>query len=203
MLVVGCGSDTDRRSSDRRSVPSAPSSSAPPSSSAVETTTTTTEPVTPTETVPPTVQGPPARLTIPTIGVDARVIDLARQADGTLEVPGWDDTGWWERGPEPGERGPSVIVGHVDSRTGPAVFYELDRLRPGDPVTVTLDDGRSVTYEVTGQERFAKDAFPTLDVYGLTDGPELRLITCDGEFDHATGHYEDNLVVSASLVEAP
>lgn len=138
-------------------------------------------------------------MAIPSIAVDAPVVDLARNPDGTLAVPGWDDAGWWERGPEMGERGPAVIVGHVDSRRGPAVFHRLDELRPGDTVDVTLDGGGSVGYVVDRTERFAKDAFPSLDVYGLTPGPELRLITCDGEFDAATGHYVDNLVVFARI----
>lgn len=138
-------------------------------------------------------------MTIPSIAVDAPVVDLARDADGSLAVPGWDDTGWWERGPEIGERGPAVIVGHVDSQQGPAVFHRLDELRPGDTVEVALDGGGTVRYTVDRTERFAKDAFPSLAVYGLTPGPELRLITCDGEFDTTTGHYVDNLVVFAHV----
>jgi len=137
---------------------------------------------------------------IPDIGVDAPVVDLGRNPDGTLQVPDWQDAGWYARGPEAGERGPAVIVGHVDSEAGPAVFYRLDELQPGAPIDVDLDDGAgSVRYLVDRIERFPKDAFPTLDVYGLTPGPELRLITCDGEFDTSTGHYVDNLVVYATI----
>lgn len=202
MLVAGCGSDAGReREGSRPASSTIPvvDSADPPVSSV-----TTTTSVTPTTSPAPIpVQGPPASIAIPAIGVDATVVDLARSADGTLEVPGWDDAGWWERGPQPGERGPAVIVGHVDSKAGPAVFFELERLVAGDEVVVTLDDGRAVTYVVQRSTRFAKDAFPTMDVYGLTDGPELRLITCDGEFDRSTGHYVDNLVVFATLAEGP
>lgn len=143
-------------------------------------------------------QGTPARVLIPSISVDAPVVDLSRNPDGTLEVPDWQDAGWWERGPEAGERGPAVIVGHVDSTAGPAVFYRLGELEPGDPIEVVLDAGGSARYDVDRIERFAKDAFPSLAVYGLTAGPELRLITCDGEFDTTTGRYVDNLVVFAT-----
>jgi sortase (surface protein transpeptidase) len=142
-------------------------------------------------------RGTPVRIVIPAIGVDAAVVDLDRNPDGTLEVPGWDDAGWWRRGPEPGERGPAVIVGHVDSRAGPAVFYRLDELVAGDLIEIPLDGGGTSRYVVERSERFAKAAFPTRAVYQLTDGPELRLITCDGEFDESTGHYVDNLVVFA------
>jgi sortase (surface protein transpeptidase) len=168
----------------------------------------TTAPTTPPATsTPPTTtpspatdmpRGTPARITIPTIGVDAAVVDLGKNPDGTLEVPGWQDAGWWRRGPEPGERGPAVIVGHVDSSSGPDVFYRLGELRAGELVEIGLDDGGTARYVVDRLERFAKDAFPTRDVYDLTPGPELRLITCDGDFDTATGHYLDNLVVFAT-----
>jgi sortase (surface protein transpeptidase) len=128
------------------------------------------------------------------------VVDLARNPDGTLQVPDWQDAGWFARGPEAGQRGAAVVVGHVDSQEGPAVFYRLDELRPGDAIDIGLDDGTdTVRYLVDRIERFPKDAFPTLDVYGLTPGPELRLITCDGEFDPSTGHYVDNLVVFATI----
>jgi sortase (surface protein transpeptidase) len=143
-------------------------------------------------------RGTPARIAIASIGVDAPVVDLNRNPDGTLEVPDWQDAGWWRRGPEPGERGPAVVVGHVDSRSGPAVFARLDELEAGDTIDIVLDDGGTTSYVVERAERFPKDAFPTRDVYELTDGPELRLITCDGEFDEATGHYVDNLVVFAT-----
>lgn len=165
----------------------APSSAPPPASA----------PATP---MPAHPQGPPARVSIPSIEVDAPVVDLGTNPDGTLQVPDWLDAGWFARGPEAGQRGAAVVVGHVDSQDGPAVFYRLEELRPGDVVDIALDGGTgTVRYLVDRIERFPKDAFPTLDVYGLTPGPELRLITCDGEFDSSTGHYVDNLVVYATI----
>ena len=201
LALVGCSSSPETEdglsspSSVASSTTTASTSTAPPTTSMP---TPTTAPAPPT-TVPEPVHGSPDRIKIDSIGVDAPIVDLQRAADQTLEVPGWDDAGWWERGPEPGERGPAVIAGHVDSKAGPAVFYRLRDLQPGAPIQVTLDDGRNVTFTVDRTERFDKDAFPTLDVYGITDGAELRLITCDGDFDRSVGHYEDNLVVFATL----
>ena len=144
--------------------------------------------------------GEPSRIVIPSIRVDAPVIDLELAADGTLEVPSVPtDTGWWREGPDPGERGAAVIVGHVDSRTGPAVFYDLRNLQQGDEITVVSDSGALTTFVVERMARYPKDQFPTQEVYGLTSEPELRLVTCDGWFDRGTGHYVDNLVAYASL----
>lgn len=201
LALVSCSSSSETEgelsssSSVSSSTSTAPTTTAPP---ATTTPAPTTAPA-PATTVPEPVHGSPDRIMIDSIGVDAPVIDLQRADDQTLEVPGWDDAGWWERGPEPGERGPAVIAGHVDSKSGPAVFYRLRDLQPGDPIQVLLDDGRTVTFDVDRTESFAKNAFPTLDVYGLTDGAELRLITCDGDFDRSVGHYEDNLVVFATM----
>ncbi|WCO65740.1 class F sortase [Iamia majanohamensis] len=162
------------------------------------------EPGTPTgpaSTVAPSPEGSsPDRVAIPRIGVDAPVVDLGLEPDGALEVPtDWDATGWYTGGPVPGARGPAVIAGHVDSTSGPAVFFDLRDLSPGDEIVVTGDDGSQQTFVVDRTERHPKDAFPTRAVYGLTSDPQLRLITCDGAFDDGTGHYVDNLVVFASL----
>jgi sortase (surface protein transpeptidase) len=144
-------------------------------------------------------QGTPVRIEIPAIGVRAPVIRLGLNRDGSLEVPRrWGDTGWWSGGSRPGEPGPAVIAGHVDSKTGPAVFYEIPRLRRGDIVTIRRRDGSSVRFTVQGSARYAKDHFPTARVYGPTRRPALRLITCSGQFDHSTGHYLDNTVVFAT-----
>jgi LPXTG-site transpeptidase (sortase) family protein len=140
----------------------------------------------------------PVRVEIPSIGVRAPVIKLGLNPDRTLEVPtDFGDTGWWSGGSRPGENGPAVIVGHVDSKTGPAVFYRLDELRRGDEVIVVRADGSRARFTVQGSERFPKDEFPTMRVYGPTDGPTLRLITCGGDFDGSTGHYVDNTIVYA------
>jgi LPXTG-site transpeptidase (sortase) family protein len=126
------------------------------------------------------------------------VIDLSLNADETLEVPeDYDDTGWWKDGPEPGERGAAVIAGHVDSRTGPAVFYRLHELRAGDEIRVHRTDGTRARFVVRRLERHPKDDFPTHRVYDRTREPTLRLVTCSGDFDVATGHYLDNTIVFA------
>ena len=140
----------------------------------------------------------PVRVEIPSIGVRAPIIRLGLNPDRTLEVPtDYGDTGWWSGGSRPGETGPAVIVGHVDSQTGPAVFYRLSELRKGDEVVVVRRDGSRARFTVQGSERYPKDEFPTARVYGRTDGPTLRLITCGGAFDSSTGHYVDNTIVYA------
>jgi sortase (surface protein transpeptidase) len=142
----------------------------------------------------------PTRVTIPAIGVDASLEDLHRGPAGELDPPkGWDNAGWFSDGIVPGQVGPSVIAGHVDSPTSAAVFFRLDELVAGDEVHVAMTDGSSSTFTVEKTERASKSAFPTSDVYGTTPTPTLRLITCDGTFDTATGHYTDNLIVFADL----
>jgi hypothetical protein len=141
----------------------------------------------------------PVRVQIPAIGVDAPLIRLGLDAKGALEVPErFDVAGWWTGGSRPGERGPAVIAGHVDSKTGPAVFYEVGRLRRGDVVTIRRRDGSGVRFTVQGSGRYAKAHFPTTRVYGPTRRPTLRLITCSGVFDRSSGHYLDNTVVYAT-----
>jgi LPXTG-site transpeptidase (sortase) family protein len=142
----------------------------------------------------------PAALEIPAIGVRAPVIRLGLNDDRTLEVPeDYSETGWWSGGYAPGQDGPAVIAGHVDSKDGPAVFYELDELGPGDEIRVARSDGSIVRFAVERIERHPKDGFPTRAVYGRTARPTLRLITCSGDFDESTGHYVDNTIVFASL----
>jgi sortase (surface protein transpeptidase) len=143
---------------------------------------------------------PPVRLQIPAIGVSTPLVRLGRLPDGSIEVPrDWDTAGWYDRGPRPGQPGPAVILGHVDSRTGPAVFYRLRALRPRDTVRVSLADGRILVFRVQRVERYPKNEFPTEAVYFPTLDRELRLITCGGDFDYARGSYRDNIVVYATL----
>lgn len=142
----------------------------------------------------------PESLTVPGVGIETPLIHLGLNAERRLEVP--EDpslAGWWSGGPVPGEDGAAVIVGHVDSKTGPGVFWHLSRLAPGDEVVVRSADGGVVTFVVDGVGRWPKDEFPTDDVYHRHDGPELRLITCGGELDPRTGHHKDNVVVFATL----
>jgi sortase (surface protein transpeptidase) len=144
----------------------------------------------------------PERIVIPAIGVDAEVIDLGLQPDGTMEVPtDFAQAGWFDRGPRPGRVGPAVIAGHVDDRSGPAVFYDLAELRPGDHIEVHGADGVVVTFAVRETQQHPKDAFPTEAVYGGTPGAELRLITCSGEFDTDERSYRDNTIVFAERVD--
>lgn len=140
----------------------------------------------------------PVRLDIPAIGVRARLVRLGLDAAGALEVPAdFRTAGWWSGGARPGERGPAVIAAHVDSRTGPAVFFRLGELRRGDVATVVRADGSRARFTVERSARYPKARFPTARVYGGTRRPALRLITCSGTFDRASGHYLDNTVVFA------
>jgi Sortase domain len=141
----------------------------------------------------------PVRVQIPAIGVDAPVIPLGLNADRSLQVPAdFADAGWWSGGPRPGEDGPAIIAGHVDSYTGPAVFFRIPELQPGATIVVVRRDGSRARFTVERSEQYAKARFPTARVYGPTPGPTLRLITCSGEFDRSTGHYLDNTVLYAA-----
>lgn len=146
--------------------------------------------------LPPSTRG---HIRIPAIGVDASVIPLGLTPDGALDVPkAWGTAGWFEGGPFPGEPGPAVVVGHVDSTSGPAVFYRLRELSRGDVIVVWRKGGVRSRFRVVSLRWFSKSAFPTELVYRSVDTPALRLITCGGAFDSSTGHYVDNLVVFAS-----
>ncbi|MBX6371647.1 MAG: class F sortase [Acidothermus sp.] len=142
---------------------------------------------------------PPVNVSIPAIHVSAPIVPLGIQPDGEIQVPSdVRRVGWYELGPAPGALGPAILVGHVDSaRSGPGVFFRLGALQPGDSITVDRADGTQVTFTVYAVREYPKDRFPTATVYGPTADPELRLITCGGSFDHASGHYRDNIVVFA------
>lgn len=140
----------------------------------------------------------PVHVRIPAIDVSARVIDLGLNDDGTLEVPdAFDEAGWWTGGAAPGADGPAVVAGHVDSRAGPAVFYRLRELVPGDRVELRDRRGRRVQFVVDRVEQHPKNDFPTDAVYGDTEQPALRLITCGGAFDRSVRSYVDNVIVYA------
>jgi len=142
----------------------------------------------------------PVRIRIDAIGASAPIDPLGLNPDGTLQAPAdYDRAGYYTGRPNPGAVGPAIIVAHVDSTTGPAVFYRLRDLTPGDEVTVTRADGSEVVFLVDRLEEHPKDAFPTDAVYGPTPGATLRLITCGGSFDRSSGHYRDNLVAFAHL----
>lgn len=144
----------------------------------------------------------PTRLTIPALGVRARVGRAGLRSDGTLRPPRpphEDEPAWYTGSVTPGEAGTAVIEGHLDSSAGPSVFFRLGRLRPGQTVRVRRADRTTAVFTVDAVRRFPKDAFPTRAVYADTAGPSLRLITCGGRFDPAARHYRDNTVAFAHL----
>lgn len=153
--------------------------------------------------VTPLPSSQPTHLDVPAIGVSSDLLQLGQNPDGTVEVPplGKDSkAGWYRNSPTPGELGPAVLLGHVDSAEhGSGVFFKLGALKPGDTVSVTRADQATATFTVTRVASFPKDHFPTLDVYGNTDDAELRLITCGGPFDSAARNYLNNIVVYAAL----
>jgi hypothetical protein len=159
------------------------------------------EPATPAGTAP--AAAAPVQIRIDAIGASAPIDPLGLNPDGTLQVPAdYDRAGYFTGRPNPGAVGPAIIVAHVDSKTGPAVFYRLRALEPGDEVTVTRADGSEVVFLVDRLEEHPKDAFPTDAVYGPTPDATLRLITCGGSFDRSSGHYRGNLVAFAHLKTA-
>ena len=142
--------------------------------------------------------GKPVRVRIPEIGVDADVIDLGLRDDGTLEVPSnFAEAGWYTGRSVSGEPGPSVVVGHVDSKSGPAVFYHLEDLEEGHTIEIHRSDGSVAFFRVSSSVLVDKDEFPTEQVYGSTEEPTLRLITCGGDFNSSVSSYEGNLIVFA------
>lgn len=143
----------------------------------------------------------PSRLRIPGIDVSSDLVDIGLDENGVMETPEpVDRAGWFTPSPPPGVRGATVVAGHVTWDQEPSVFFRLGELRPGDEVELERRDGVTVVYRVSRIGTFAKDAFPTQAVYAQPDRPELRLITCGGEFDEAAGRYPDNVVVWAHAV---
>jgi sortase (surface protein transpeptidase) len=142
----------------------------------------------------------PVRVEIPRIAVASSLEQLGRAPDRTVQVPSdWNVAGWYAGGPRPGDPGSAVILGHVDSKRGPAVFFRLRQLRRGDAITITRADGSSVRFVVERTEQYPKRRFPTDEVYYPTLTPALRLVTCGGQFDYATGHYRSNVIVFATM----
>lgn len=140
---------------------------------------------------------PPSVLRIEAVGIEAPVVPTDTDEHGVLEVPPPEQVGWFERWPAPGDRGPAVLAGHVDSRSGPGALFPLVEVRPGMTVEVERQDGSTLTFLVDRVETHPKDRFPTQEVYGEVPGIQLRVITCTGPFDAATRQYRDNLVVFA------
>ena len=143
----------------------------------------------------------PVALTIPAIAVRTPLERLGRTPQGTLQVPASTTVaGWYTGSPRPGEIGSSIIAGHIDSTQGPAVFFRLRLLRPGDLVYVRRSDGTLAVFRVYAEHMYPKNHFPTERVYGPTPDAELHLITCGGVFDQATRSYLSNVVVYATQI---
>ncbi|MFI5681272.1 class F sortase [Streptomyces cellulosae] len=158
----------------------------------------------PAPSVMPMAPSPPTAIRIPSIGVDAPVIGLDADRTGHLQTPPEADdnlAGWYEDGARPGSTGNAVITGHVDTPRGRAVFYALGALHKGDTIAVTRADRSTAVFSVYGVEVHPKNAFPDELVYGATQQPELRVITCGGRYTKATG-YQANVVVYARLAKA-
>lgn len=144
----------------------------------------------------------PLRLRIPDIDVDAAFeAPLGLQQNGEIGIPeGYETVGYYQYGPTPGELGPAVVLGHVDSYEGPAVLFRLGQLEVGDEIMIDREDGTTATFAVTALERHEQSGFPTAKVYSDLDHAGLRLITCTGVYDHGSLRYSHNLIVFAELV---
>lgn len=188
LLFSGCGGD------------GGDAASGAPTPAAAETAGATA----PASNVHPLSQSPPTKIAIPRIGVSAPVGPIGLLPDGRVEEPPLSKpnlAGWYDEGVTPGEVGPAVILGHVDARGKPAVFYRLKDLKPGDKIAVARKDGSVATFAVERAQRVDKDAFPHEKVFGESlDHASLRLVTCGGAFDKKIGHYKDNLIVYATLI---
>lgn len=145
----------------------------------------------------------PGELSIPDIGVRSSFVHLNLNKNGTLQVPGrYDVVGWYAAGPAPGDAGgpPAVLAGHVDSKSGPGVFYRLHELKVGSEFIIGGTDGAERRFRVYKTKTYAKNAFPATQVYAPAKRAEVRLITCTGTFNEQNHHYADNLVVYAAQV---
>ncbi|GLZ04604.1 class F sortase [Actinomadura sp. NBRC 104412] len=154
---------------------------------------------------PPLAESLPETITIPKIGVSAPVGTIGLRPDGRIEEPPLSRpnyTGWYKEGVTPGEAGPAVILGHVDANKRAAVFYRLKELKPGDLIRVARKNGTVATFAVQRLQSVDKDAFPHKKVFGeQIDYSSLRLVTCGGAFDPSSGHYKNNIIVYAKLVQ--
>jgi hypothetical protein len=148
----------------------------------------------------------PTNLSIPSIGVSSNLLRLGLNSDHTVQVPPQSpkaQAGWFSDSPTPGQLGPSILLGHVDSaKYGPGVFFKLGALKPGATVTVTRADHTAAVFHIERVVSYSKNDFPTFDVYGNTDHAALRLVTCGGKFDLSKHSYENNIVAYASLVSS-
>jgi LPXTG-site transpeptidase (sortase) family protein len=152
--------------------------------------------------VPALPASPPTEVSIPKLGARSSLVPLGLNPDKTIQVPPVEQpmqAGWYDKAPMPGQVGPAIILGHVDGNKKPGIFFKLKEMATGDEVLVSRQDGSTARFTVTKVEQVAKQDFPTERVYGNTAGPELRLITCGGVFDHSAKSYKDNVIVFATL----
>ncbi|MFF0905675.1 UNVERIFIED_CONTAM: class F sortase [Kocuria sp. CPCC 205316] len=207
LLFTGCTGTAAPEAGITSSAPSAtvstPASEATPTSTPALTASSPTAAATPAPEQPPVLAASdPVSLTIPATGTGSELLHLGLRDNGSLEVPPeppGSPASWYTDSPTPGERGPAVLLGHVNATGGgPGIFADLRALTPGDRIEVTRQDGTTAVFAVDRGEQHGKDDFPTLEVYGNTEASELRLITCDG-YDPATGEFDDNYVVYATL----
>jgi LPXTG-site transpeptidase (sortase) family protein len=217
VVLTGCGASPAAAAPTPEAAstptPATSTSAQPPSSEPPSSEPPSSEPPAPagaaasTAVQPPTMPASaPVSLSVPAIGIDSPLIELGRNPDGTIEVPPLDDpdatTGWYRGSPTPGEVGPAIILGHVDSRRyGPGVFHDLRELRTGDAIDVARADGSVAHFAVDSVREVPKSDFPTLEVYGNLDHAGLRLITCGGQFDRDAASYQSNIIVFALLVD--
>ncbi|WP_426120180.1 class F sortase [Kocuria sp. LHG3120] len=213
LLATGCAASDDGAAPAAGSTPPTASSTASPSSTSAPSVAASAPSARGRQTAAATdspADGPavlgasePVSLSVPATGTESELLRLGLREDGSLEVPPegpGSPASWYTGSPTPGERGPAVLLGHVNATGGgPGVFAGLRALEPGDTIEVAREDGSTAVFAVDRGEQYGKDDFPTLEVYGNTERSELRLITCDG-FDPATGEFDDNYVVYASLV---
>ncbi|MCO1581068.1 class F sortase [Crossiella sp. SN42] len=146
----------------------------------------------------------PTKVRVPKIGAESSLVPLGLNKDQTIQVPPVSQpmqAGWYDGAPTPGEKGPAIVLGHVDGAGKPGIFYQLREVAVGDEVLVDRADGKTVRFVVHETQQVAKKEFPTDRVYGDTERPELRLITCGGVFDKGARSYQDNIIVYATMVE--
>ncbi|PPA70127.1 class F sortase [Jeotgalibacillus proteolyticus] len=154
------------------------------------------------EQTPETASITPAAISIPALNIEAPIIEMGILDDGAMEVPeNVDEVGWFKPGIKPGDVGNAVLAGHVDSYDGPAIFFELRSLEPGDEIIVTAEDGEALTFSVKALESYPTDGAPIKEIFGPSSSKGLNLITCTGSFNRETGQYPDRLVVYTELVE--
>ncbi|WP_433754419.1 class F sortase [Nocardia sp. CA-135398] len=179
-LVAGCGSSAGTGSTASTSVAAAPTTGV--------------------QTAAQMGRSTPMSFKIASIKASGSLIALGLNSDGSVQVPAdYQQAGWYQQGPAPGEQGSAVILGHVDSYQGAGVFFDLKKVKPGDMIEVTRADGKTAHFKVTDVRMYLKTQFPDQTVFGARGGATLQVVTCGGEFDQTAKSYLSNVVVYSSL----